>query len=80
MQYCLRGEIFRESTKERDRNKALAVPPLDLRDLPNWELASAALPSRMVAALPDAGLLLFLNLVLFLSAHVVLLRTDVRPL
>jgi integrase len=25
MQYCLRGEIFRESTKERDRNRALKV-------------------------------------------------------
>lgn len=57
-----------------------AVPPLNLRDLPTWELASDALPSRIVAALPEAGLLLFLNLVLFLSAHVVLLRTDVRPL
>jgi ABC-type transport system involved in multi-copper enzyme maturation permease subunit len=57
-----------------------AVPSLDLHDMPNWDFASDSLPARIVAALPAAGILLFLNLVLFLAAHVALSRTDVRPL
>lgn len=54
------------------------VRPLDLRDIPNWDFAPASLGVRIAPALPEAGILLFLNLVLFLAVHVVLLRTDVR--
>ncbi len=57
-----------------------AVPPLDLRDLPNWDAAPEAVSTRLVAMLPEAGILVFLNVALFLAVHVALLRTDVRPL
>lgn len=56
------------------------VPPLDLHDLPNWQAVPDVLAERVASALPEAGLLLCLNLVLFLAAHVALLRTDVRAI
>lgn len=55
-----------------------AVPPLDLHDLPNWQAVPDVLAERVASALPEACLLVCLNLVLFLAAHVALLRTDVR--
>jgi ABC-type transport system involved in multi-copper enzyme maturation permease subunit len=55
-----------------------AVPPLDLHDLPNWQAVPDGLADRVASALPEAGLLVCLNLVLFLAAHVAMLRTDVR--
>jgi ABC-type transport system involved in multi-copper enzyme maturation permease subunit len=54
------------------------VRPLDLRDMPSYDFPPAPLGVRIAPALPEAGILLFLNLVLFLVVHVVLLRTDVR--
>ncbi len=55
-----------------------AVPPLDLRDMPNWESSSEPVLERVLDALGDAGILVFLNLIFFLLAHVAFLRTDVR--
>lgn len=57
-----------------------AVPPLNVRDLPSWEAARGVLAERIVPALPEAGFLLFLNVILFLAAHFALLRADVRAL
>ncbi|MBZ5497572.1 MAG: ABC transporter permease subunit [Acidobacteriia bacterium] len=56
-----------------------AVAPLNLYDMPGWDSAPDAFAARVRSALPEAGILLFLNLVLFLAAHVGMLRTDVRP-
>jgi hypothetical protein len=57
-----------------------AVPPLDLHDLPSWQAVPDVLAERVASALPEVGVLLCLNLVLFLAAHVALLRTDVRAI
>ncbi len=92
--YFTRAEIDKlPSTQELDALKASqgqraveeligpgwpGVRPLDLRDMPSCDFAPAPLGVRIAPALPEAGILLFLNLVLFLVVHVVLLRTDVR--
>ncbi len=55
-----------------------AIAPLDLRDLPSWESPDRILNERIVPTLPDVGILLFLNLLFFLIAHVVFLKADVR--
>ena len=54
------------------------VRPLDLRDMPSCDFPPAPLGARIGPALPEAGILLFLNLVLFLVVHFALLRADVR--
>jgi ABC-type transport system involved in multi-copper enzyme maturation permease subunit len=55
-----------------------SVPPLDLRDMPNWDPAPEQAGVRAARALPNAGTLVFLNLLFFLAAHVAFLRADVR--
>lgn len=55
-----------------------SVPPLDLRDLPTFDHAPAPVATAVAGVLPDVVLLVFLNLALFLAAHVCFLRTDVR--
>jgi hypothetical protein len=55
-----------------------AIPPLDLRDMPRWESSSLEARRRIASALPETGILVFLNLLFFLLAHVAFLRTDVR--
>jgi hypothetical protein len=55
-----------------------AVAPLDLGDLPPFDSSDSTVQEAIGAALPDIGLLVFLNLVLFLGAHVCFLRADVR--
>jgi hypothetical protein len=55
-----------------------AVAPLDLRDLPNWESPAQVVDERVVPALPEMGILVFLNLLFFLVAHIAFLKADVR--
>ncbi len=55
-----------------------SVPALDLHDLPAFDYAPAPVGSALAQVLPDLLLLGFLNLALFLTAHVCFLRTDVR--
>jgi len=55
-----------------------AVAPLNLRDLPNWESPPQIVKERIVPALPEMGILVFLNLLFFLIAHVAFLKADVR--
>jgi hypothetical protein len=46
--------------------------------MPSCDFPPVPPGARIAPALPEAGILLFLNLVLFLVVHVVLLRADVR--
>ncbi|RPH34996.1 DUF3526 domain-containing protein [bacterium] len=55
-----------------------SLPALDIRDLPGWDFAPDPLRTRLASALQEIGILVFLNLLLFLTAHVAFLRTDVR--
>ena len=55
-----------------------AIAPLDLRDLPNWESPVQIVEDRVIPALPEMGILILLNLLVFLLAHVAFLRADVR--
>lgn len=54
------------------------VPPLDLRDMPTFDPFSDTIDEQIKRALPELGILIFLNLVLFLLSHVAFLRADVR--
>jgi ABC-type transport system involved in multi-copper enzyme maturation permease subunit len=56
-----------------------AVDPLNLADLPPFDSSGPGVHDAVGSALPDIALLVFLNLVLFLGAHVCFLRADVRP-
>jgi len=55
-----------------------AIPPLDLRDRPMFSHTTSRLRDSLMNSLPDLVLLVFLNLVFFLAAHVCFLKTDVR--
>jgi len=55
------------------------VPALDLRDPPKFELAPEPVVERLRRAVGELGILIFLNLVFFLTAHVAFLKADVRP-
>ncbi|HYK90350.1 MAG TPA: ABC transporter permease subunit [Acidobacteriota bacterium] len=55
-----------------------AITPLDLRDLPNWESPVQIVDERIIPALPEVGILVFLNLLFFLIAHIAFLKADVR--
>jgi ABC-type transport system involved in multi-copper enzyme maturation permease subunit len=55
-----------------------SVTPLNLGDLPPFDSSDPTVQDAIGSALPDVGLLVFLNLVLFLGAHVCFLRSDVR--
>ncbi len=55
-----------------------AIAPLDLRDLPSWESPVQFFNERVIPAFPELGILVFLNLIVFLVAHVAFLKADVR--
>jgi len=55
-----------------------SVSALDLRDMPNWDPSPEQAGRRANRALPNAGILVFLNLLFFVGAHVAFLRADVR--
>ena len=55
-----------------------SVEPLDLDDMPRFEFRELSIADSMDHALPDLVILIFLNLLFFLFAHVSFLRGGVK--
>jgi len=55
-----------------------SVEPLDLSDMPVFELKSEDVVSSVKRAMPDLLILVLLNVIFFMGAYTAFMRADVR--
>jgi hypothetical protein len=55
-----------------------SIEPLDLSDMPIFELKGEDIASSVKRAMPDLLILVLLNVILFMGAYTAFMRADVR--